>query len=113
MKKFIAFNLLLLIIFTCLFAWQVVLNNGTAEPLRRADIKPQFDHAVQWLDRNYSVVEHIDNPILWWMIGQAAKNTADVKLTHIYHTYVSQHEDNHAPGLWTPMFHEGYRPARA
>jgi hypothetical protein len=110
MKKFLAFNLLLLLICTCLFAWQVVLNNGTAEPLRRADIKPHFDHAVQWLDRNYTVVENIDNPILWWMIGQAAQNTADVTLTRIYNTYISNHQHNRAPGLWTPMFDELYRP---
>ena len=110
MKKLLAFNLLLLLICTGAFAWQVACNNSTAEPLRRADIRPHFDRAVQWLDHNYTVVEHIDNPILWWMIGQAAQNTADATLTRIYSIYVSQHQDNNTPGLWTPMFHEHFHP---
>jgi hypothetical protein len=110
MKKLLAFNLLLLLICVSLFAWQVALNNSAAEPLRRAGIKPHFDRVVQWLDRNYSVVENIENPILWWMIGQAAQDTGDATLTRIYNTYVSQHQDNRTPDLWTPMFHEHYRP---
>jgi len=110
MKKFLGFNLLLLLIISGLFAWQVVQNNGIAEPLEREDIKPHFDRVTQWLDRNYAAFEQIDNPILWWMIGQAADKTADATLSRVYNTYVSDHVDTRAPGLWTPMFHELYRP---
>lgn len=111
MKKRLVLGLLLILL-ACvgLITWQVGQNNRTVAALTRADIRSHFNRVVQWLERDYRTVEHIDNPILWWMIGQAAQSSADATLTRLYNDYVRDHEDSRAPGLWTPMFHQYYRP---
>ncbi|MDT8283112.1 MAG: hypothetical protein RQ982_09955 [Gammaproteobacteria bacterium] len=108
-KLLVSLSLLLLLLFI-LFFWQVWQNNKNADAVTAADIQPHFDNAVSWLNTNYQHIEHIQNPILWWMINQASIATGDEALKNIYDTYKKEHIDSQPPNLSTPMFDQFYRP---
>lgn len=64
-----------------------------------------------WLVTNYTEIENIQNPILWWMIKQAAFNSNDTNLNTIFTTYKKEHLDRQTANLSTPMFDKFYRPS--
>lgn len=110
MKKiFIAFLLIVLSV-TGVFFWQVWQNNRHTVPASNADIERHFLKSVSWLNSNYSSIENIKNPILWWMIKQAALTSRNDSLKTIYKKYKRDHLDVNPPNLSTPMFDSFYRP---
>ncbi len=92
------------------FFWQVWQNNKNIDAVTRADMQPHFDKAVSWLNTNYQYMEHIQNPILWWMIKQASIATVYKTLKKIYDTYNKENLNSQPPNLSTPMFDKFYRP---
>lgn len=110
MKKiFIAF-LLLAVSVTSIFFLQVWQNNRQVQPASHADINQHFLRSVTWLNSNYSNIENTQNPILWWMIKQAALTSGNDTLDNIYKKYKKNHLDVNPPNLSTPMFDKFYRP---
>jgi hypothetical protein len=107
---------LLLIIFSLaalalfIIFWQIWQNNRETGPATYQDIKLHFDRSVSWLESSYGSLENTDNPILWWMIKEAASNSGDITLDKIYSTYKANHLDNRSANLSTPMFDKFYRP---
>jgi hypothetical protein len=97
------------VIFSFLF-WQVWQNNKSVQPASQAELENHFNRAVSWLDSNYSKIENIKNPILWWMIKQSADNSGNISLNNIYLKYKKDHLDTEPPNLSTPMFDKFYRP---
>ena len=93
-----------------LFSWQVWQNNRDVEQVSDDILKQHFSKAISWLDSNYADIESNNNPILWWMINQAAMASNSETLKGIYSKYKSNHIDNKPPNLSTPMFDKFYRP---
>lgn len=110
MQKILAGLALLSIVATVFFSWQVWQNNRETEDVSNESIKLHFDRSVSWLDANYTSIENTDNPILWWMIKQAASISRDQVLENIYSAYKKDHLDSRPPNLSTPMFDKFYRP---
>jgi len=110
MRKFFIIILLLVTSVTGVFIWQVWQNNREIEPVSHADIQQHFLKSVSWLNTNYSVVENTRNPILWWMIKQAALISENDSLNSIYKKYKKDHLYTNPPNLSTPMFDKFYRP---
>lgn len=110
MKKLFALVLSVTIAIACLFFWQVWKNNQHTETVSHNVIQQHFVKAIAWLENNYKDVENIQNPILWWMIKQAAEVSENQNLTAIYTQYKNQHLDKNPPNLSTPMFDKLYRP---
>jgi hypothetical protein len=110
MKKFFSLVSLILVTTTGFLLWQVWNNNQDIEPVSSAQTKQHFLKSISWLESNYSNVENIDNPILWWMIKQAAETSNNDSLKNIYSRYKQQHLDTSPPNLSTPMFDKFYRP---
>ena len=109
-KALLRFSLFLIILGLLFFTWQVWQNNRSVTPPGSAEINEHFEQSVSWLDSNYSSIENIQNPILWWMIKQAASNSNDATLKSIYSKYKNNHLDMKPANLSTPMFNELYRP---
>ena len=110
MKKLFRFLILLLLVLLAGFFWQVYQNNQNAQLPQKSEIDSRLGKAISWLENNYSKIENRSNPILWWMIKQAAENTDNSRLQKIYKTYKKNHLDRQAKNLSSPMFYEYYRP---
>ncbi len=93
-----------------IFGWKVWQNNRSVSPATHADINVRFDKSISWLDSNYATLENIQNPILWWMVKQAAENSNNKTLVNIYTKYKKNHLDNNPSNLSTPMFDKFYKP---
>ena len=110
MKKiFYSLLLVFLLILGFLF-WQVWQNNRSIDPVSATVLQQHFEDSVSWLDSSYSTVENTPNPILWWMINQAALTSNNATLKNIYSKYKTNHLDKNPPDLWTSMFDKFYHP---
>lgn len=110
MKNYIAGLLLLGLVIASIFFWQVWQNNREIDSVSNENIQHHFERSVSWLNSNYAAVENTDNPILWWMIKQAALTSQNKTLKSIYSTYKKDHLDTQPANLSTPMFDKFYRP---
>lgn len=109
-KTTLRFLLLLIITGVIVFGWQVWQNNRSVTPVSSDQINKHFIASVNWLETNYSSVENISNPILWWMIKQAGSTSNNQTLKNIYTRYKKNHLDTKPSNLSSPMFNELYRP---
>lgn len=110
MKKTLLAVLLLFFAVTSVFIWQVWQNNRHIKPVSQVEIQRHFLRSVDWLKTNYTDVESITNPILWWMVKQAAQTSKNDSLKTIYKKYKRDHLDINPPNLSTPMFDSFYHP---
>ena len=110
MKTFISITALAFTILLLSFFWQVWNNNRDIPPASSKDIALHFKRSIDWLEINYSNVENSRNPILWWMVKQAADISDNSRLKTIYSRYKQNHLDPNPPNLSTPMFDVFYRP---
>ncbi len=102
--------LFLLISGSLIFGWQVWKNNRSVSQASYTEINRHFDKSVKWLDSTYPALENTQNPILWWMLKQAAENSNNETLKNIYTKYKKNHLDIKPPNFSTPMFDKFYRP---
>lgn len=110
MKKILYLVMSLMIFLLFSLAWHVWQNNRDVDPSSQAEIKQHFDRSVDWIASNYSNIEDIQNPILWWMIKQAGLNSNNEILKSIFSKYKKEHLDKAPANLSTPMFDKFYRP---
>ncbi len=110
MKKLLYSFILLTLTLLVYFNWQVWENNRDVVPLSQAEIKQHFDRSVDWLESNYSSIENVQNPILWWMMKQAGLNSNNERLKAVFSKYKKEHLDKMPSNLSTPMFDKFYRP---
>ena len=110
MKKILYLGVLLMTFLFFSLAWYVWKNNRDVVPPSQAEIKQHYDRSVDWVISNYSNIEDVRNPILWWMIKQAGLNTNNKSLKNIFSKYKKEHLDKMPANLSTPMFDKFYRP---
>lgn len=110
MKKIVYSLLLIVLLSLGSFFWQVWQNNRNIDPVSASIIQQHFERSVSWLENSYSSVENTPNPILWWMINQAAVSSNNATLKDIYSKYKKDHLDKNPPDLWTSMFDKFYHP---
>lgn len=109
-KTSFRFLFFLMVTGSLVVGWQVWQNNRSVAPVTNTVINNHFIRSVDWLDSNYSTLENNKNPILWWMVKQAASTSNNKTLTNIFAKYKKNHLDTHPANLSTPMFNEFYRP---
>jgi hypothetical protein len=110
MKKLLYVAAVLTAILFFFLGWNIWQNNRDVTSPSRASIQQHFDRSITWLSSNYSTIENDQNPILWWMIKQAALNTNNKTLTNIFSRYKKDHLDTMPANLSTPMFNKFYHP---
>ncbi len=110
MKKLLLFFILLLLPVSGYFFWKVSANNGEAAAVSQTEVNRHLDKTITWLETNYSKIENRNNPILWWMVKQAAENTGNPRLLSLYKKYKRNHLDGKPNNLSTPMFNKYYKP---
>ena len=110
MKKILYLFTLLIILLFVFTGWNIWQNNRNVPETSQAEIQYHLSRSVDWLDSNYSNIENIQNPILWWMIKQAGIESNDERLINIFSKYKKEHLDKIPANLSTPMFNKFYRP---
>jgi hypothetical protein len=80
-------------------------NNRDRGPLPAAKVDLHFDRAVSWLHFSQRQALESNNPILWWMIGEAAAVSGDQRLQQLY----SKAKHKWDGGVWQAYFDENYR----
>ena len=110
MKKYLIVLLVVLLLFVVMLSVAIYQNNKSAEPVSRYELQQSFERASGWLSDNQNILEKNHNPILWWMLKQAADNTGDEFIMAFYQNYKRKHIDSKPPDIWTPFFRENFRP---
>lgn len=110
MKKIFYLVILLTTFLVLYFGWCIWQNNIVIASSSQDEIKNHFDRSVDWVVLNYSSIEDVQNPILWWMIKQAGLNSSDERLKNIFSKYKKEYLDKMPANLSTPMFDKFYRP---
>ena len=109
--KAVLYGLLLATAFVItLLLWQIWQNNQTISPVKTVDLQQHFTRSVSWLNSNYQTLQNTRNPILWWMIKQAALTSGNDTLEKVFSEYKKNHLDNQPANLSTPMFNKFYHP---
>jgi len=110
MKKLLYVVAVLAVLLSLFLGWNIWQNNRDIPPPSQAEIQQHFNLSTDWLKQNYTDIENIQNPILWWMIKQAAINSNNETLQKIFSKYKKEHLDTSPPNLSSPMFDKFYRP---
>jgi hypothetical protein len=77
-------------------------NNVLSAPISNEEIENSFHLSVDWLVKNRFDLYQIDNPYLWWMIGEAKRNSRDPALSSFYREYLLHIRNN--PPQWASPF---------
>ena len=98
--------LLLLIIGLPMVAYGVLVwqNNRSVPPPSPQEIAASWEKSVAWLVANRQAVLHDDNLILWWMIGESARLTADSRLQALYRECLAQEDRIDRHSIWRAFF---------
>ena len=110
MKKILYLVVVISMMLFVFLGWNVWQNNRDIDPPTQVEIQKHFDRSVDWISSNYSTVENINNPILWWMIKQAGISSKNEILKNISLKYKKDHLHKKPSNLYTPLFDELYRP---
>ncbi len=94
MKKMLLVLLAFVLAVAGFYGRLVYQNNRQAPVPDQAEIRQGFERSIGWLQANEDKVLADRNPMLWWMIEQAAQLTHDTRLNDLYSKYLA----SRAPG---------------
>jgi hypothetical protein len=69
-------------------------NNVLSTPVSHDDIERSFNVSVDWLVKNRLELYEIHNPYIWWMIGEAKKNSKNLALSNVFQEYLLRIREN-------------------
>jgi len=79
-------------------------NNVAVQSPTQAEIAGTWEKSVAWLASNREMALADRNPILWWMIGESAKLTGDVRLQQLFADYRATTNAAEADSVWQTFF---------
>jgi hypothetical protein len=82
----------------------VVHNNFGDGSVSDKDIQDSFNDAVDWLKNNRHQIENTNNPILWWMLGEAAYISNNNDLEEIFTEYKNKNYEKYSHSPWSYLF---------
>ncbi len=91
-------------------AVQTGLNNLPADETGRTRLEQSFEKTIGWMEAHIDKLHLATNPILWWMVREAAHHTQHPKLLQIYARYKHQILDKQRKHSESRMFYPDYRP---
>ncbi len=94
---------LLVLLYGYLF-WK---NNASVTAPERAELEATLENSIQWLEHNRDSVLTSSNPMLWYMIQQAAGVSGDQRLQRLFADYEQRYLKNRSTNLWRPLFYPG------
>jgi hypothetical protein len=83
---------------------QLWLNNIQSPNPEKIALEKSFSSAARWLAHHKDEILNEENPILWWMVKQAAIKTEDKNLTQIYIDYEKKYLSPRRNNAWIYLF---------
>jgi hypothetical protein len=82
-------------------------NNWPAAAVDKVSVNRAYERGVQWLLTHREEISGDRNPMLWWMVGQSAANTHDVRLIELYSAFTQQQDALFPDSPWNVFFFPG------
>lgn len=87
-------------------------NNRPASPVNKEEIAQSYEQGVAWLLAHHEEILRESNPILWWMLGESARMTGDVRVQKLYDEFRSNFDKYAQYSVWQAHFRpEQFRDA--
>lgn len=86
----------------------VILNNWPREWPLKAQINQSLEAAIQWHQANEKMLLSEQSPMLWWMLKEAAVETGDPRLQHLFAQFERQLWQDPRFEVWRPLFDQEY-----
>ena len=83
---------------------QLWFNNIQEPTPDKIGLEERFSSATQWLIQHKDEIINEQNPILWWMVKQAASKTHDKNLNQIFFEYEKKYLLPHQNNAWIAIF---------
>ena len=89
----------------CLFVGvQLWINNFKSPNPEKTALEKSYSSAAQWLINHRDQIIKEENPILWWMVKQAAIKKQDRNLTQLYIDYEKKYLSPPRKNAWIYLF---------
>jgi len=90
-----------------LYGYLVWKNNASVTAPEPAELEATLENAIQWMEQNRDSVLTVGNPMLWYMIQQAADVSGDRRLQRLFTDYEQRYLKERHDNLWRPLFYPG------
>jgi len=81
-------------------------NNRAVPAPDEAALAASLERRIAWLDTGAGEILREPNPMLWWMVREAARRTDDSRLSQLFARYEGQYL-THGGNMWAHLFDEG------
>ncbi|NCQ34273.1 hypothetical protein GW813_04165 [bacterium] len=81
-------------------------NNRAVPAPDEAALVASLERRIAWLDTGAGEILREPNPMLWWMVREAARRTDDSRLSQLFARYEGQYL-THGGNMWAHLFDEG------
>lgn len=82
----------------------VVHNNYGNARNSNEEIQHAFNDSVDWIKQNRHQIEKVHNPMLWWMLGEAAYISHNDALEKVFTDYKTNNFDKYNHPVWSYFF---------
>ncbi len=104
MRRIIKITTAFLILVTGIYGLLFYQNNRSVAPVDKAVIAQGYERGVSWMLTHREQLLRDGNSMLWWMLGESAQLTGDVRVQQLYDEY-RKNLDRHAPySVWQAFF---------
>ncbi len=90
-----------------LYGYLVWKNNASVTAPEPAELEATLENAIQWMEQNRDSVLAVGNPMLWYMIQQAAEVSGDRRLHRLFTDYEQRYLKERHDNRWRPLFYPG------
>ncbi len=95
------------VLFVLLYGYLVWKNSVSVTTPGQTELAATLENSIQWLEQNRDLVLSDGNPMLWYMVQQAADISDDQRLQRLFEDYEQRYLKNRAINLWRPLFYPG------
>lgn len=89
----------------CGYGYFFYQNNRAAPAVGQERIAQSYESGVAWLLSHREKILHDGNPMLWWMLGESARVSGDIRVQSLFNEF-RDNFDHVAPNdMWQAFFH--------
>ena len=89
------------------YAYLAWTNNKPVTAPHQAQLQTTLENSIHWLEKNREKILVESNPMLWYMIQQAADVSGDKRLQQLFAGYEQRYLDKRGNNPWRPLFYPG------
>lgn len=107
MRKFLRGIGFIILLLALLYGYLIWKNSASVTTPVQPELATALENSIQWLEQNRDSVLSASNPMLWYMVQQAANISSDQRLQRLFADYEQRYLKNRSTNLWRPLFYPG------